>query len=141
MVIIRELKKEDALAVSVLIYQLTQNVLEPENLVKRLESMATGDHYQYFIAELNGQVVGFGGLAWYPIPSKGLIGWIEEVVVDQRARGQGIGKELTKKILDLAVQQGCRQVKLTSATAISSKLYENLGFVKKDQDYFVKTLI
>ncbi|MDP2736758.1 MAG: GNAT family N-acetyltransferase [bacterium] len=140
MITIRQLKKEDATAVAALIPQLTQNIIEPEKLLQRLESMTSGDHYKYFVAELDSQVVGLAGLVWYPIPSKGLIGWVEEVVVDEQFRGQGIGRDLTKKIMELAGQKGCKQVKLTSATAISSKLYEQLGFVKKDQDYFAKTL-
>ncbi len=140
MITIRQFKKADAQAVALLIPQLTKNILEPENLVKRLESMASSDHYQYYIAELNGQIVGLAGLAWYPIPSKGLIGWIEEVVVDSSFRGQGIGRALMENLLKSAEEKKIKQIKLTTGTLVARGLYAKLGFAKKDQDYLVKNL-
>src|SRR3989344_4230330 len=98
MVIIRQFKKEDAAEAAVLTPQLTKNIIEPEKLVERLSRLADFKNWHYLVAEDNGQIVGLAGLAWYPIPSKGLIGWLEEVVVDEKSRGQGIGRSLTAEL-------------------------------------------
>ncbi len=138
---IRFLEKKDAVVVAPLISQLTQNIIEPENLVDRLEKLASGDNYQYFVAELDGRVVGLAGLAWYPVPSKGLIGWIEEVVVDQAARGHGLGRALMEELTNFSKIKGCKRLKLTTGNPIAKKLYADLGFIKNDQEYWLKSLI
>ena len=140
MIKIRNLKKEDAPQVAELIKQLTQNIKEPENLINRIKEMSEPQSYEYFVAEKDSQIIGFAGLVWYPVPSKGLIGWIEEVVVDEKLRGQGIGKLLMERLLNLALEKECQQVKLTALNPIAKKLYESLGFDKKDHIYFNKDL-
>ncbi|MCX6785702.1 MAG: GNAT family N-acetyltransferase [Candidatus Komeilibacteria bacterium] len=137
---IRFLEKKDAASVAALIPQLTKNIVEPENLVSRLEKLAVGNNYQYFIAELDGKVVGLAGLAWYAVPSKGLIGWIEEVVVDQAARGHGLGRALMEELVNFSKIKGCKKIKLTTNNPIAQKLYQDLGFIDAEQKYLCKTL-
>lgn len=136
---IRNLQKKDAGQVALLIKQLTQNINEPKNLVKRIEDLGKQKNSHFLVAELNNRVVGFGGLAWYQIPSKGLIAWVEELVVDSQHRKQGIGSALMKEIEGLAYRKKIQQIKLTSTLA-AKDLYEKLGFIKKDHDYLVKNL-
>ncbi len=147
MINIRVFQKEDASQVAKLIKQLTKNIVNPDDLVSRLENMAKppastpkrGEkNYQYFVAEEDSQILGFAGLAWYDIPSKGLISWVEEVVVDEKARGKGVGKALMNKVLELADEKGCSQVKLTTGNPAAKGLYEKLGFIKKEENCFVK---
>lgn len=89
------------------------------------------------VAELDGKVISFGGLIWYIVPSKGLIAWVEELVVDNQYRHQGIGKALMEHLLKIAKYQKIKQVKLTS-TLTAKSLYEALGFIKKDNEYLIK---
>ncbi len=138
--VIRNLQKKDASQVAFLVNQLTQNIVEPQNLVKRIECLAGQENSQFFVAELSGRVIGFGGLAWYQIPSKGLIAWVEEVVVDRQNRGQGVATALMEKIVILAKKKKIKQVKLTS-TPMAKTLYEKMGFVKKDNEYLIKSLV
>ncbi len=139
MIIIRNLEKEDAGQVALLIGQLTLNIIDPGTLVKRIEQLPKSSNSQFLVAKEHGNVVGVGGLAWYVIPSKGLIGWIEELVVDHEYRGRGIGRTIMEKLLRSAKQKNIKQLKLTS-TPMAKGLYDKLGFVKKDQDYLVKNL-
>lgn len=144
--IIRNLEKKDAVAVALLIPQLTKNIVEPEKLIERIEELvgtlfdtAQGkQNCQYVVAEKDGRVVGCGGLAWYSIPSKGLIAWLEEVVVDEAFRGQGIAKALISELLKIAEQKNIKTIKLTSINSVTNKLYEKFGFIQKDHQYFVK---
>ena len=83
-------------------------------------------------------MIGFAGLVWYPIPSKGLMGWIEEVVVDQDYRGQGAAQALMASLLDLAQQLSLSQVKLTTADPVALHIYQKCGFMKKEELLLVK---
>jgi len=121
-----------------LIKQLTPNIVEPDNLVKRLEGLINGDNFKYFVAEDNNEVIGFAGLAWYHIPSKGLIAWVEEVVVDEKVRSKGIGKALMNKLLELAQELKCNRVKLTVKNPIAIELYKKLGFEITDSKVMIK---
>lgn len=141
MITIRQLKKDDAAEVAKLIPQLTSNIIEPENLVERLKDLATGQNWQYFVVELDEKISGFGGLTWYNVPSKGKIGWIEEIVIDEKSRGQGLGRKLLEKLIAAAQARGCAVIKLTTANPLAKKLYENLGFIDKEQTYLAKKLI
>lgn len=140
MINIRNLKKEDGSQVAELTKQLTSNIVEPENLISRIEKMSEPRNYQYLVAEKEGKIVGFAGLCWYPIPSKGLMGWIEEVVVDKPWRGQGIGQALMEKLLQLANDKGLKQIKLTTADPAARHIYEKFDFIKKNEDLLVKKL-
>lgn len=138
MINIRNFKKEDAPVVAELVKQLTPNIVEPENLVSRLEKMAEAQNYQYFVALMDEQVVGFAGLAWYQVASKGLRGWIEEVVVDKKYRGLGIGQKLIEQLLKLAVARNIKQVLLITANPMARHLYEKFGFEKREDNVFHK---
>ena len=66
-----------------------------------------------FVARLDGRVVGSLTLAFYRIPT-GLKAWIEDVVVDDAARGHGIGEALSRAAIDEARRRGAKDVSLTS---------------------------
>lgn len=85
-----------------------------------------------FIARLNGRVVGSLTLAVFPIPT-GVRAWIEDVVVDESARGHGVGEALNRAALDRARALGAITVDLTSrpSRAAANRLYHRLGFVER----------
>ena len=58
-------------------------------------------------------IVGSLTLAFYRIPT-GLKAWIEDVVVDDAARGRGVGAALNQAALDEARRRGAKDVSLTS---------------------------
>jgi ribosomal protein S18 acetylase RimI-like enzyme len=82
-----------------------------------------------YLARLDGRIVGSLTLALYQIPT-GLKAWIEDVVVDEAARGQGIGEALNAAALDEARRRGAKDVSLTSRPAreAANRLYQRLGF-------------
>jgi ribosomal protein S18 acetylase RimI-like enzyme len=82
-----------------------------------------------YLARLDGRIVGSLTLALYQIPT-GLKAWIEDVVVDQAARGKGIGEALNAAALDEARRRGAKDVSLTSRPAreAANRLYQRLGF-------------
>ena len=86
-----------------------------------------------FIAEVEiddvRSVVGSLTLAFYRIPT-GLKAWIEDVVVDESARGLGVGEALNVAAIDEARQRGAKNVSLTSRPSreAANRLYLRLGF-------------
>jgi ribosomal protein S18 acetylase RimI-like enzyme len=63
---------------------------------------------------------------------------IEDVVVDTRWRGKGIGEALTRAALAHAKAAGARGVDLTSRPAreAANRLYQRIGFVKRETNIY-----
>ncbi len=77
----------------------------------------------------NGVIVGSLTLALFRIPT-GLRAWIEDVVVDEAARGAGAGAALVHAATAYASANGARSVDLTSRPSreAANRLYVRLGF-------------
>lgn len=82
-------------------------------------------------------IVGSLTLAMFQIPT-GLRSWIEDVVVDQEARGRGVGDALNRHAIALARAAGARTVDLTSRPSreAANRLYRRLGFVERDTNVY-----
>ena len=79
-----------------------------------------------------GVVVGSLTLALFRIPT-GLRAWIEDVVVDEAARGRGIGEALNREAIGRARAEGATTADLTSRSSreAANRLYQRLGFEKR----------
>ncbi|MEJ2866587.1 GNAT family N-acetyltransferase [Actinomycetospora sp. OC33-EN08] len=90
-----------------------------------------------FTATLDDTVVGALTLVMYPLPT-GLRAHVDDVVVDEAARGRGVGEALVRAALDRATTVGARTVDLTSRPSRESaiRLYERCGFVRRDSTLF-----
>jgi ribosomal protein S18 acetylase RimI-like enzyme len=82
-----------------------------------------------FLARDDGRIVGALTLALYRIPT-GLKAWIEDVVVDDAARGRGVGEALSRAAVDEAAARGAKHVSLTSrpGRGVANRLYQRIGF-------------
>src|SRR5437762_7061210 len=69
---------------------------------------------------------------------------LDEVVVDQSARGKGVGEALVKAALDVGRERGAQLAELQSgrgpARAAAHKRYERIGFKIRDTDVFRTSL-
>jgi len=85
----------------------------------------------------SGGIVGSLTLALFRIPT-GLRAWIEDVVVDESVRGQGVGAALNHAALDRARSEGARTVDLTSRPTreVANRLYTRLGFVQRETNVY-----
>jgi ribosomal protein S18 acetylase RimI-like enzyme len=90
-----------------------------------------------FIARHEGNIVGSLTLAVFAIPT-GIRAWIEDVVVDESARGLGAGEALTMAALDTAKAKGATSVDLTSRPSreAANRLYLRLGFVARTTNVY-----
>jgi ribosomal protein S18 acetylase RimI-like enzyme len=83
-----------------------------------------------YVIEDNNKLVGFAALTLRFVPTKGYVGVIEDVVIDEKYRKQGLGTKLINKLLTKAKERGVFAVELTSnpKRKIARKLYQKLGF-------------
>jgi ribosomal protein S18 acetylase RimI-like enzyme len=83
------------------------------------------------------RIVGSLTLAWFRIPT-GVRAWIEDVVVDGDARGQGVGEQLNRHALDVARSLGATTVDLTSRPSreAANRLYQRIGFEARDTNVY-----
>jgi ribosomal protein S18 acetylase RimI-like enzyme len=93
------------------------------------------------LARVDGVIVGTLTLAMFPIPT-GIRAWIEDVVTDESARGQGVGEALTLAAIGIARQGGARTVDLTTRPSreAAGRLYERVGFERRDSRLYRYTL-
>ena len=102
-----------------------------------LQSIVDDRDSVLYVARIGGQVVGSLTLATYRIPT-GLKAWIEDVVVDEAARGRGIGEALSVAALEEARRRGAKDINLTSRPSrdVANRLYLRLGFQLRDTNVY-----
>lgn len=103
-----------------------------------LEAIIGSDTAHLLIARDDlGTIVGSMTLIVFRIPT-GLRGWIEDVVVDEAARGTGVGEALNRRAIDLAYELGARTIDLTSRPnrEAANRLYQKLGFVARETNVY-----
>ena len=111
----------------------TAAVVTSDQLRDLVESPST----TLFMARMNGQRVGSLTLVVFRIPT-GLRGWIEDVVVNESARGAGVGEALTRAAIDEAKRRGVRSLDLTTRPSrdAANRLYTRLGFERRDTNVY-----
>lgn len=114
-------------AFAALIPQLSSSSPPPD--AAHLQAIIDDDDTVLFVARSGGEVVGSLTLALYRIPT-GVKAWIEDVVVDDTARGQGVGEALNRAAIAEAAHRGAKNVSLTSRPSreTANRLYLRLGF-------------
>lgn len=105
--------------------------------VDQVEAMVHSDAATLFVAYDGDELVGTLTLVIFAIPT-GLRAWIEDVVVDEDARGLGIGETLTLAAIEEARRRGVRTLDLTSRPSreAANALYRKLGFQRRDTNVY-----
>ena len=81
------------------------------------------------IAEIEGRVIGSTTLLIEPkfIHQGGVVGHIEDVVVDKKFQGKKIGEKIITHVLEIAKNHGCYKTILDCSDSVKP-FYEKLGF-------------
>jgi GNAT superfamily N-acetyltransferase len=123
------------LALARLLPQLNPTLEIPD--MARLERLIADPDVTLLVAINGDEIVGTTTVIVYTTPF-----WIkarlDEVVVDAKARGKGVGKALVKAALALARDHGAQVAELQSGRGpnreAAHRLYERLGFMLRDSD-------
>ena len=126
-------------AVAALVPQLSSSSRPPTRAL--LERMIADPATTLFVARDGDRVVGMLTLAVFQVPT-GLRAWIEDVVVDEAARGTGVAVDLVQAALDLSTELGARTVDLTSRPhrEAANRLYARMGFEARQTNVYRRTL-
>jgi len=129
--VVHEVTDELVAAFARLVPQLSATTGPPGR--KALEEIVGSSAITLLVARAEGTIVGTLTLAMFPIPT-GFRAWIEDVVVDQAARGRGVGEALTNEAIVLAGAAGARTVDLTSRPSrqAAGRLYQRAGFEERE---------
>lgn len=118
-----------------LIPQLSSS--SPPPSADELAAIVSSPDAVLFVARSEGRIVGSLTLVFYRIPT-GLKAWIEDVVVDASARGQGVGEQLNRAALEEAARRGAKNVSLTSRPSreAANRLYQRIGFERYETNVY-----
>ena len=129
--IIRELKEEDLengflKSLDTLREASSIDKEKAKSIFKKINS--NPDHI-IAVAELDGKIVGSTTLLIEPkfIHNGGLVGHIEDVVVDKEYQGKKIGEKIMKFLLEISKNRGCYKT-ILDCTDDVKPFYEKLGF-------------
>ena len=122
-------------AFEMLIPQLSKSNPPPSR--SELEVLVKSEASTLFLAKLDGRIVGSLTLVMFRIPT-GARAWIEDVVVDDSARGHGAGESLNQAALDFAKANGAITVDLTSRPSreAANRLYRRMGFKLRESNLY-----
>lgn len=131
--------KDNAIIASIIRETLTEfgaarpGTVYYDEATDRLSEVFDVPRGSYFIAEVDGEIVGGAGI----YPTEGLDAQTCELVkmyLLPIARGKGVGRALMNKCIDFAKSQGYEQIYLETMPELSNAihLYEKMGFKNLD---------
>jgi GNAT superfamily N-acetyltransferase len=104
----------------------------PESYLMAFEQIENDSNHELIVAELDGDVVGTLHLIFIPSISfqGGLRAQVESVRIDKMFRGQGIGTEMMKWVIERAQGRDAHLVQLTThrSREDAHRFYERFGF-------------
>ena len=131
-VTVRELQKDDLFKgfLTSLDSLRQASDIEKNTAEKIFEKINNNPDHIIAVAEKDQKVVGSATLLLETkfIHNGGVVGHIEDVVVDKNFQGQKIGEKIIKYLLDVAKNQGCYKTILDCTDEVKS-FYEKLGFI------------
>lgn len=131
-----EASEELVEAFSRLVPQLSRSA-EPNTLESLGAVVGCESNHVIVARDQSGVIVGTLTLVVFPIPT-GVRAWIEDVIVDEAASGQGIGRQITRFALELARSLGARTVDLTSRPSreAANHMYKKMGFELRETNAY-----
>jgi ribosomal protein S18 acetylase RimI-like enzyme len=118
------------------VHKIPPTMQELHELIKSDSSTLLAARYP----DENGAIAGILSLIVYRVPT-GLHSIIEDLVVDEKLRRQGIGEALIRYAIELAGEAGADGVSLTSNSQreAANELYQSLGFeLRRTNPYLYK---
>jgi ribosomal protein S18 acetylase RimI-like enzyme len=105
--------------------------------VTDVEELVASPSTTVFIARDEGRTVGTLTLVVFPLPT-GRRAWIEDVVVDEVARGRGVAEALTKAAIEESRRLEVRTIDLTTRPSreAANRLYKRIGFELRETNVY-----
>lgn len=102
-----------------------------------LREIISQENTHLFFLLADQEIAGMLTVGIYHSPTGGKA-WIEDVVVDEKYRGQGLSKQLVTHAVRFVKEQGIPLIMLTSnpTRIAANKLYQKLGFEQKQTNVY-----
>ena len=109
----------------------------PPPTFDQLDRVCRHEANTFFVAADETGIIGVLTLVVFPIPT-GIRAWIEDVIVDDDARGKGVGRILNETAIEHAFANGAITVDLTSRPSreAANRLYQRIGFVARETNVY-----
>lgn len=123
-----------------LLVQLRSNTEEHTATLAELEAITHDKNVACMVARDGERIVGMATLYIITKFSK-RNGHVEDVVVDDAYRGQGLGEKIMRELIAVAKSENVKTLHLTSRPerAAANKLYQKIGFeLKQTNPYSMK---
>ncbi|MEG9861869.1 MAG: GNAT family N-acetyltransferase [Parvularculales bacterium] len=138
-VIVRLAKTEDQQRCSELLNVLADATSDSHTTFKpeTFERLISNERGSLVVAEENGNVLGMASVSFnFALRYDGEYCQLEELVVDQDARGKNIGGLLVEETIRLAKIRGCKEFGLyiLESTRHNQTFYEKYGFIKVGEE-------
>lgn len=140
MIEIRPPKKEDQKDIVDLFHQLVPEPAKFNYFADfELDLLIEEPNCHCLVIEHQGSIIGFGSLVVFRTPVFGQKGRIEDIIIHEDHRGQGLGKKLMQKLISIAKEKNIKHIHLTSnpRREAARNLYLSLGFRQYDTGVFV----
>ena len=126
---------KDLDAINILIPQLS--VSAGSMTYARLLEMVKNERAPILVARYGGTIVGIGMMVIYNVPTEKRA-WLEEIIVDEKYRGQGLGERISKALIEIAKKEKVSRIYLSSGSQreAANKLYQKLGFERKETNVY-----
>lgn len=139
---VRKAREDDAAGMHRLICELALYERAPDEVVLTVEQLRrdgfeSPKRYEAFVAEQGGELVGLA--LYYPRYStwKGLCYYLEDLVVQEKFRGRGLGKRLLQAVAQATDEAGAARLQwqVLDWNSPAIEFYENIGaFI--DREWF-----
>ena len=118
-----------------LVPQLSKS--NPPPTFEELDALCRSEASTMFVASDDTGILGTLTLAMFRIPT-GIRAWIEDVIVDDAARGKGVGRLVNEAAIAHAFEHGAIWVDLYSRPSreAANRLYQRIGFVARDTNVY-----
>ena len=138
-VIVRLAKPEDQSRCMDLLDVLANATSDPHEIFdsETFKNLISNERGSLVVAEENGAVLGMASISYnLALRYNGEYCQLEELVVDQDARGKNVGGLLIEETIKLAKKRGCKEYGLyiLESTKHNQGFYEKYGFVKVGEE-------
>jgi ribosomal protein S18 acetylase RimI-like enzyme len=136
---IREAKETDLPMIQTLTRELIKTIgntkgIDVQLALDNCKHLIHDPHSYFFVTELNKTIVGFITVSIRKtLLHQGLSGLINELIVAEKYRGKGIGKQMIFAVIERCKQRGCCEVEVSTSmtNTRARKLYTSCGFEQR----------
>ena len=138
-IILRLAKLEDQLKCSELLNILAEVTDDSHEIfdIETFRDLISNERGSQVIAEESGKILGMASISFnLALRYNGEYCQLEELIVDQNARGKNVGGLLVEETIRLAKIRGCKEfgLYLLESTKHNQTFYEKYGFIKVGEE-------